>query len=260
MIPLAQRALRCALLGLGLLGLTACGGAYQPSRNTAFEIDATAQIDDEDVRKAFDARPQLGERLHVAYYTFDPATAKDLEAMLGGLPGVASVYRIPPLLVTGQRRFENDGSWGPPKEVSVKKLRLLAARARADVLIIVDHGYKTGGANALAALDVLLVPVLFVPFLDNTVEGYAEAFVIDTRNGYLYGHITEDDKRGKEFSTIYDKSAAAFAEEQWLTLKGDLQKDLIRLVEGERARLKKAEAPPPPVPVPVKEPAPVKNP
>jgi hypothetical protein len=233
------RPLAVAVLALaGLAALTGCGGTYAPGRTAGFDADATPQIDDEDIRKAFEARPQLPATVRVAYYTFDPTVAKDLDGALAALPGVSSVYRIPPLLVTGERRLE-DPRYGqsPAREVTLKKLRLLAARAHADALVVIDHGYRTGGANALAALNVLVVPMLFTPFLDNTVEGYAEAYVVDVRNGYLYGQVAEDDKRGERFATIYAPTAAQVAAEQWKTLGAALQRDLAGLVAAERARV-----------------------
>lgn len=228
--------------------LPACGTvSYQPSHAAAFDLNPEREIDDEDIRKAFEARPQLpATAMNVAYYTFDPEIAKDLDATLSGMPGVASVYRIPSLLVTGQRRLEAPHFREPAREVSVKKLRLLAARARADVLVIVDHGYRGGGANPLASFNFLLVPILFMPFLDTRVEGYAEAFVIDVRNGYLYGHITEEDKRGEAYANIYSKSARELSEEQWATLREALREDLVKLVADERGR---------PAPAPVAAPA-----
>lgn len=236
-------ALALALMAV-CFALPACGvREYRPSRTAAFEMDREVEIDDEDIRKAFEARPQLpAAGIEVAYYTFDPAIAKDLDATLAALPAVSRVYRIPPLLVTGQRRVDEGDLYAPPREVSVKKLRLLAARAHADVLVIADHGYRTGGANGLVGLTALLVPALFLPFLDNTVTGYAEAYVLDVRNGYLYGHLTEEDVRGEKYATIYDKSATTIAEEQWVTLRDALRKDLTRLVESERARAKEPAA------------------
>src|SRR5580704_2743050 len=227
-----------ALSALALAGLTGCGSSYAPGRGAAFEVDPATQIDDEDIRKAYEARPQLPGEMHVAYYCFDPKVSKELEATLAAVPGVASVYRIPPLMITGERRIEEERGWGPAREVTVKKLRLFAARAHADVLVVADHGYQTGGANGLAAFDILLVPMLFLPFRDSTVDGYAEAFMIDVRNGYLYGHVTEEDKRGPRYATIYAKGTDEIAEEQWQTLRDGLKKDLGRLVTEERARAK----------------------
>ena len=232
-----------------LLLCAACGGAYQPSRSAPFDLEPNAEINDEDVRKAFEARPQLPEPLHVAYYPFDPSKAEEVDAMLRKLPTVASVYRIPPLLVTGERRFQESSPWAPPRELSLKKLRLLAARARADVLIVLDRGYRSDGVNALAALDVLVLPVLFVPFLDNEVESYLEAYVIDTRNGYLYGHLTQDEKSGPSFATIYARSGETIAEEQWQRLRAAMGADLEKLLREERAAgapraIPRVEAPP----------------
>ncbi len=235
MLSFPQRALAALTLTLGVAATTGCGTTYQPARSAGFEMDPSAQIDDEDIRKAFEARPQLPASMRVAYYTFDPAIAKDLDATLAAVPGVTSVYRIPPLLISGQRRIDDEGLSGQ-REVTVKKLRLLAARAHADALIIVDHGYKTGGSNGFAALNALLVPMLFTPFLDNRVTGYAEAYLIDTRNGYLYGHVAEDDRRGDPYATIYAKSAKDIADEQWATLRVAMQTDLSRLVASELGR------------------------
>jgi hypothetical protein len=240
---LVGRALSALALTLGLAGLTGCGGVYAPGRGAGFELDSAAQIDDADIRKAFEARPQLPGQMHVAYYCFDPKVGKDLAATLSAVPGVASVYEIPSLMITGERRIDEERPYGQAREVTVKKLRLFAARAHADVLVVADHGYKTGGANGLAAFDVLLLPVLFLPMRDSTVEGYAEAFVIDVRNGYLYGQVTEDDKRGKRYATIYDKSTDEIADEQWQTLRDGLKKDLGRLVAGERDKAKEPTAP-----------------
>jgi len=227
-------------LPFAVAALTGCGTTYQPARSAAFELDSSKQIDDDDIRKAFDAKPQMPREIRVAYYTFDPEITKDLDVTLAQVPGVVSVYRIPPLMVNGQRRIDEQNAWAQPKEVTVKKLRLFAARAHADVLIVIDHGYKTGGANALAALDVLILPIFILPFLDNTVEGYAEGYVIDVRNGYLYGHVTEDDKRGDAFTTIYGRGVKGHAAEPWAALRAALGKDLSRVVSDERTK-----APPP---------------
>ena len=94
-----------AVLGVLVLGpALGCGsGTYQPSRSANFQIDREAEIDDEDIRKAFDARPQMpSSSIRLSYYTFDPEIADDLDKTLSTIPGVSSVYRIPPLLVTGE--------------------------------------------------------------------------------------------------------------------------------------------------------------
>lgn len=248
--------LMCALV-LGL-GVGCGGGSYQPSRSTNFQIDAEAEIDDDDIRKAFDARPQMpASAIRLAYYTFDPEIADDLDKTMSALPGVSSVYRIPPLLVNGQRRYqENYGHYGQTTDVSVKKLRLLAARAKTDVLVIVDHGYRNQGINPLVAFAPFLVPILFVPFLDTLIKGYVETFVVDVRNGFLYGHLVQEDERGEEYVTIYHKKVKDYADEQWKELRGRFGKDLAGLLEKERTRKETSEPPPPAPPPAVGPPAP----
>lgn len=237
-----------ALAALALVALSGCGTSHMPARSAGFQMDREAEIDDEDIRKAFEARPQMPtSSMRLAYYTLDPEVAPDLEKILTALPGVTSVYRIPSLLVTGERRLsERNGNgygYGPPREVSLKKLRLLSARANADVLVIVDHGYQNLGVNPLIATTSLLLPVLFVPYIDTVVKGYVEAFVVDVRNGYLYGHVSDEDQRGEPYATIYAKKAQEYAKEQWIDLRSSLQKQLAALVENERAR--KPEPSPP---------------
>jgi len=227
-------------LGAFALGVGAgCGGgSYQPSRSTNFQIDSEAEIDDDDIRKAFEARPQMpSSAMRLSYYTFDPEIADDLDKSLATMPGVSSVYRIPPLLVTGQRRLqETNGYYGPSPEVSVKKLRLLAARAKTDVLVIVDHGYRNTGINPLVSFSMFLVPLLFLPFLDTNIKGYVETFVVDVRNGYLYGHLVQEDERGDHYTTIYGKKVEEYAVEQWKELRTRFGKDLAALLEAERNR------------------------
>lgn len=215
--------------------LAGCGGTYAPSRAAPFDVAPEAEINDEDVRKAFEARPQVPDKLHVAYYAFDDGKAQQIGDMLRRLPRVESVYRIPALVVTGERRYDAHPAWQPAREVSLKKLRLLAARARADILVVADDGYRWGGVNGLVAFSPLLVPMLFTPFLDNEVESYFEAFVIDVRNGYLYGHVTEETKSGPRFATIYADTPSEIFDEQWKGLETGLEGRIKTLLAAERA-------------------------
>jgi hypothetical protein len=234
--------LRLLALPAVLALFTGCGTAYRASAGSQFAVDNGKEIDDSDVAKAFAASPQIGERVKVAYYTFDDARADDIEKTIARTPNVASVYRIPPLLVTGKRRFHETSPWAPPQEVGTKKLRLLAARAHADVLVVFDHGWRGGGANGWAALNVLVVPIFVTPWLSNETESYAQAYVIDVRNGYLYGEVSAEQKSGGA-RTIYGPDVDDVANEQWpkllASLEGELAKKLAptapRATSGEPA-------------------------
>lgn len=221
---------------LSILATAACGGSvYQPSRVANFDPDGATEIDDDDVKKAFAAKPQLGAENAVAYFSFDPSKDADVEKTLRAVPGVTSVYGIPALAVTGQHRFD-DGMTpqAAPTPISIKKLRLLAARAHCDLLVVVDYSHRTDvSANAFAALNVLLVPALFVPFRDVKVQSAVDAFVIDTRNGYMYGHVALDKEGRAPRQTIYTSDEAMIAE-QWTALQHELEGALISLATAER--------------------------
>lgn len=214
-----------------------CGGSlYQPSRVAHFAADSPAEVDDDDIKKAFEAKPQLGDALNVAYFSFDPSKDADVEKAIHAVPGVASVYSIPALAVTGQHRFEDIQPYPPPPPapVSTKSLRLLAARAHCDVLVIVDYSRRTAvSANAWVALTALLIPTLFVPFRDIKVESAVDAFVIDTRNGYMYGHVALDRTAQAKRQTLYTTDDAMIAD-QWKSLSGELEGALVSLVAAER--------------------------
>ena len=84
------------LLGLTLASTMACGGSiYMPSRVANFDPDGAAEVNDEDVRKAFEAKPQLGDKFNVAYFSFDASKDADVESAVRDVPGVSSVYAIP---------------------------------------------------------------------------------------------------------------------------------------------------------------------
>ena len=205
---------------------------YMPSRVANFDPDGAAEVNDEDVRKAFEAKPQLGDRFNVAYFSFDPSKEADVDKTIRAVPGVGSVYAIPALEATGKHRYDDSPTTAP---LSMKKLRLLAARAHADVLVVVDYSRKTEiSVNALAALNVFLVPALFLPFRDVKVESAVDAFVVDVRNGYVYGHVALSQEASKPHQTIYsDDDALARAE--WKALQNDLGGALVKLAEVERA-------------------------
>jgi hypothetical protein len=225
------------IAALGLL-LSGCGtSVYQPSRVAGFEANPAVEIDDEDIGKAFAAKPQLPDKPNVAYYVFDNEYAEGVDKMLGGVHDVGSKYRIPPLLVSGERRFGESSPYyaRESQAVSIKQLRLLAARAHADVLVIIDYGYKVEHEpNGLAALGVAIVPLLFVPYMDMTVESYVDSYVIDTRNGYLYGHLETHEEASDDFHTIYSSADKDMIDAQFALLVERTGKLLSGLLAEER--------------------------
>jgi hypothetical protein len=207
-------------LALAVLG---CGGTlYQPGRGVVVHPDDRREIDDDDIRAAFAARPQMRVPSRIAWFNVAPEHDRAIEQMLSSIPAVAGTYQIPRLLVDGRQRFEpahHGPQPAPTPAPSLERLRLVAARARCDVLVVFDYGYRVERSpNAWAAFNVLLVPALFVPFLDTEAESYLDAYVIDVRNGYLYGHASEILKDGEDEGTVWSEAETRLLDAQWSRL------------------------------------------
>lgn len=247
-----MRALRFFLFLLLALSSVACGGATYVNRGTV--VSATgpaAEIDDADIEKAFAARPQLGPSFRVAYFSVDPKKGPEVEAMLRTVPGVTDVYAIPQLLVTGAPRLaEPHGPRPEPEVVSLKKLRLFAARAHADVLLVVDTGHRVQvEPNGWVATSPLLLPLFVVPFLETTTESYMDAYWLDVRNGYLYGQTVSSRKDTSASHTLYSDPSGESLERQWAALVVETRARLGEVIAaGQRPATPVASAALPPAP------------
>ncbi|MEZ4410119.1 MAG: hypothetical protein R3A52_27125 [Polyangiales bacterium] len=225
--------------GVALAGLVTAGCSatvHRPGLATAFDAHPAREVTDDDIRAALAARPQLPERVRVAYFSNDEARDAEVESALTAIASVDGVYRIPPLLVTGRRRFDEPRPWDPPREVGVHALRLLAARARCDALVVFDYGHRvTRSANGYAALNALVVPLFFAPFLDARVESYLDAYVIDVRNGYLYRHVSASQRSEVSTLTVWSDADRRLVATQWTSLLADARRDLAEAFSRGRA-------------------------
>jgi hypothetical protein len=151
--------------------------------------------------------------------------------MLRGVPQIVSLYRIPTYVATGQRRFESVRA----QPVGIDRLRLAAARARAQVVLVLDYGYQSAyRANGLAFLGVALVPLFFVPLQDVEAESYLDAYVVDTRNGYFYGQLSAARRQSDRFHTLYSNGAERLVELQRSDMLAQIGKDLGALFSEQR--------------------------
>jgi biopolymer transport protein ExbD len=240
-----------ATSALALAATLGCAhSVYRPAQNAGFELEPATEITDQDVAKAFGAKPQLPARVSVAYYVFDDADAEGIERMLSTVPQVTKTYRIPTLLVTGKRRFD-EPEWrmhvAPQRQpLSIKKLRLLAARAGADVLLIFDYGHRIQYTpNGLVAFSILLLPTLFLPIQDVETESYLDTYAIDTRNGYLYGQVTASREAGEDYLLIYSSRGTELVDAH----RGELVAEAGRLLAQLLTTTATVAVPPPPPPV-----------
>ncbi|MBT3219930.1 MAG: hypothetical protein HN348_12645 [Proteobacteria bacterium] len=117
------------------------------------------------------------------------------------------------------------------EELSIRKLRLLAAKARCDALVVIDYAYRRRTkANGLAALNILLVPALFTPFMDVEIASYLDAYVFDVRNDYFYGQVSATEEDIRSFSTIYATEQANLIDEQWTRMVAKVGEELSSLM------------------------------
>ncbi len=211
--------------------LTGCGThVYRPG--PGLEVDDPRQIDDEAIRRALEAGPQMVLPARVGLFSFDEDRTESLLTAMSEVPGVAGSYGIPRVMVDGRRRFTDPWQVSHSNEpLSMPQLRLLAARAGCDLLAVADYGWRrTTGANGLAALNVLLLPTLLSPFMSVELESYLDTHVIDVRDGYLYGRVSASLKTERPYVTIYGVEDDAPIEDHWETLLAETRGELAALL------------------------------
>ncbi len=224
-------ALTCASLALNAC---ASGATFRPTAQLA-EPDDRA-ITDEDIRRAFEAAPQLRLPTRIAWY--DLGTDQLSGRLSFPESMVAGSYNIPKALVEGlgprgvafRARFEE------PKALSIRSLRLLAARSRSDLLVVTTSEYvRAIDYNWMAIFNILILPCLFTPHVEVRRQYWGEVMVFDVRNGYLYLHARHDSgPQVKTYQTVWSASvkedpekdqmasdAAAFLGKQMRTLLED---------------------------------------
>ena len=192
------------LLAVLLLLLPALGCATQHSSYAPDAAYDPRSATEDDIRQALDAAPQLHPPVKVAWYNM--GTDSLLASLMHPDPGVTLHYEIPKSLVEGARPhfaprspYQRYGAYyTQPRAVDPKALRLLAARAKCDVLVLVGSRFEEQrDENGWAILNIAILPAFFTPFLDVKYHHEAEALVFDVRNGYLYKHAksVSDEKR-----------------------------------------------------------------
>jgi len=92
--------------------------------------------------------------------------------------------------------------------ISLKKLRLLAARARCDLLVLSSTvPVAKVSANWSVAFTPFLVTQFFVPMMRVKVTLKRELYVVDVRNGYLYRQVKFSKQAKKGYVLLLDVDA-----------------------------------------------------
>jgi hypothetical protein len=213
--------------------LAGCGGVLS-SRRAGFSVRDPRAVDDLSeaaLGALIDARPSVEDGYRVAWLAVAPGHEDALAASVEGLPGQRDAHRLSPLVAAGRRRFDDASQ----SEISIGTLRVMAARAQADVLVVVDHGWRSQRApNGWAALSVLLLPTLFTPHLDADVETYVEATVIDVRTGAILGETSTTGTLRISNMTVWSTDDEDRAEAQIETLLETTRTQLVGVLGSAR--------------------------
>jgi len=107
--------------------------------------------------------------------------------------------------------------------------RMVAARAQADVLLVVDYAYRDGVENSiLRVFDLTIVGMGLIPSQRVHTEVLARAVLVDVRNGLIYG-IAEVRLEGPRH-ILPTALVAATLEKDRESLHADLYRELAKRV------------------------------
>jgi hypothetical protein len=170
--------------------LCACGGStgfYQPAPRDPATL-AAPTINEDQVRAAFELRPQLPRPYRLGVFFRTPADdsidapwrwdAAHKRAVLGFSKAVHKSGEVSDVFAIDDATSAAD---------DLRAIRIAAARHGADAVLVVSGKDEVRrSSNAWAASYVALLPMLFAPGSELDVTFFAHAEMWDVRNEYLY--------------------------------------------------------------------------
>lgn len=212
------------LISLFFFSCASAPVSYSPT--STYSENDTRDVTEDDILKAFRAEPQLMLPAKIAWYNMGSDTYIE-DYLYMDHENITHNYAIPKSLVEGFSSSRNR-YYREPVKIKLKSMRLLAAQAKCDILVLVASKFEEQrSANWTAAFNVLILPAFFTPATDVTYVHEVEVFVFDVRNGYMYKHLNvpyTEEKKFLHFSQLeeitlrvqkelQDKSAAFIREE-----------------------------------------------
>lgn len=171
---------------------TGCGTSQYLSAFSSVQADSLKQINDEDIRKAFEANPQITIPASIAIYNASQDKFPFQDSILT-LPEIYRAVEISPSLLDPDAYYQSqyDTYWSrynpTPKPIDLKKLRLYAAQTKSDLVLFISSSTTFNeDINILSPLYLGLVTIPFVPGQHAQLTTYLEAYIFDVRNGLLY--------------------------------------------------------------------------
>jgi len=198
-----------------ILGGCAQQMSYTPT--TSYAEDEFRHVTDEDILRAFDAEPQLRLPTSIAWYNMGRDSIMTMVQYTDSAT-IAQHYTIPKALVEGvPPLLEAPYGYGyrMSEPINFNAVRLLAARAKCDLIILVTSQFaEQRELNGWAFANLFLVPALVTPYLNATYKYAGEMFVFDVRNGYMYRHIKYTDTQTLHELTIWEAEGMAKKQNQ----------------------------------------------
>lgn len=224
-------------LAAGLTGLLAACGHYTQTTSgsqylAAYEGDSTAKaVPDGEIVAAADVEPQLRFPARIGLARIGPdglapvpaAEAESWRALAGRLgSGYGDFVPLSPLIAAlatsaaqakpAPRTCGYLGCFEAPADrlaKVVRQVRLGAARQHLDAVLIYEtFGRSEESSNPLAVTKLALIG-FFLPTEDVAAEGFAQAVLVDVRNGYTYGTASAvAEKPSRRLTTVSDSGDA----------------------------------------------------
>lgn len=196
------------------LAILSCSTSRYLTPLNTIATDSLRKITDADIQKAFEAQPQLKAPLNIAVYNagFEcPAFADSLRQRTN----VNDVYIVSPALIEGDLYYQRKksrwlSSYRTPAPINIEQLRLLAAQAKADLLLFYGISMSEEKTlNSVAWTYFLLIPAFFAHGNTVIAKAQVDLYYIDVRNGFLYKQVSLEDKFQKKvsFSTTTDENS-----------------------------------------------------
>ncbi len=276
---LSRPLIRAALSAAAVIAVTACSSQIQTTSGKAYldrytaqtAAQTSAQHMDAGIRAAANVEPLLRFPARLGVARIDnghlvPIPAAESEAWLtlgqrlGS--GWGELVAISPLIaalsqqvVRGGDASANlcGGGYHRCLEKTVRDIRLGAARQHVDAVLIYESVSRTEVTSNPLAITKLALIGFFLPSEDVAAESFAQAVLLDVRNGYTYGMATaHSDKPAFALSTSGNQRAVANRMERESTaaavanLSGEVEtmlRDLRLALAEDRAKQAESAAP-----------------
>ena len=258
-----------AVIGFFVMGMTACSSQTpiiaeppkavseaEPSEDDWLAAPAVSAWPAAEVEPALSFPARIGlARIDGGYMTPVPAAEAEAWATVAKSlgPGYGDLVPISPLVVAlanSNPAVCTDCARQPRRAADLAKtvsdIRVGAARQRVDAVLVYETFARSDLAEGPAADDrATLVGAVLAPRAGGKADGYAQAVLLDVRNGYTYGTAqasAEDAGYSLTISVDTDVRGLSAQEQAKSAAAVELAKDVEQLVRSLRRSLAERRA------------------